>query len=385
MLQQFDRHGGGRAKLVVGNPHVDVKFIAVVTVADIAIEAADIRLREIAKTVVVQALERAIDGKIIDVLAPLHRTLDASKRAAHRVDLGAMIVETILHLHVDCPAQCIEAESGIVGHDGDRPYRRCRNHVPVDGVAEGFVDAHTILIDRKSLRRAGDGGRNEAAEFQVRLKWIATHCVGDDTGHLLLQGIRNIQRTSALDLCRTNRIDAGRHLVDVYSGARRGRGRSRIDENSPHAWSGPAWSSGAAGFDACRGGINHDGGQGFGRGARRVFGPSKITAGTQTYRYRPNEDETHVHLSHPPDSFRRVDVRRLGADDTSASLALSTFKASENLRENFPKQHHGIIQQGTPLGTTASTVTPPATEATVSVPPNARILSRIPVKPRPSR
>ena len=89
-----------------------------------------------------QPFERAIDGEIVDLLAPLRRTLDASERAAHRVDLGALIVEAVLHLHVDRSAQRVEAEGGIVGHDGDRPDRSGRDQVPVDGVAERFVDAH---------------------------------------------------------------------------------------------------------------------------------------------------------------------------------------------------------------------------------------------------
>ena len=119
LLQQFDRHGRGRAEIVVGDAHIEVKFVVFVLVADIAIEAANVRRREIAKAVVVQPFKRAIDGEVVvDLLAPLRRTLDAAERAAHRVDLGALIVEAILHLHVDGAAQRIEAESGIVGHHG---------------------------------------------------------------------------------------------------------------------------------------------------------------------------------------------------------------------------------------------------------------------------
>ena len=98
LLQQFDRHGCGGAELVVGEPHVDMEFVAVVAIADIAIEAANVRLREIAEAVVVQSFERAIDRKVVDLLAPLRRALDAAERAAHGVDLGAMIVEAVLHL-----------------------------------------------------------------------------------------------------------------------------------------------------------------------------------------------------------------------------------------------------------------------------------------------
>lgn len=78
-------------------------------------------------------------------------------------------------------------------------------------------------------------------------------------------------------------------------------------------------------------------------------------------------------------------IRRLDADHDSVADEMSTFKTSGTVRENFPKQHRAPRQPGMPLGTMASTVTPSSPDATVSVPPNARILSRMPVKPRPCR
>ena len=227
-----------------------MKFVAVVPVADIAVEAADVRCREIAEAVVVQALRARHRRRIIvDLLAPLRRTLDAAERAAHRVDLGAVIVEAVLHLHVDGAAQRVEAERGIVGHDGDRPDRGGRDQIPVDGVAEGFVDAHTVLVDRQSLRRAGDGRRDEAAKLHVRLKWIAGSLADDDARHLLLQRIRDVQRAGARDLPGTDGIDACRHLVDIHSRTGRRRRRGRVDKTlrtfrggrGAHFCCGPAW------------------------------------------------------------------------------------------------------------------------------------------------
>ena len=118
-MQQFNRHRRSRTEIIVGHAHIDMEFACVVLVADIAVEAAHVRRRKIAEPAVVQSFQGAVNGKIIDLLAPLRRTLDTSERAAHRVDLGAMIDEAVLHLHVDCPAQRVKAESGVVGHDGD--------------------------------------------------------------------------------------------------------------------------------------------------------------------------------------------------------------------------------------------------------------------------
>ena len=123
LRQQFDRDRGGGAELVVGGAHVEVEFVAFEAVADIAVEAADVGFRECAKSAVVQSFERAIDGKIVDLLAPLRRALQPPERATQGVDLGAMIAEAILHLDVQRAAERIEAEGGIVGDDAERADR----------------------------------------------------------------------------------------------------------------------------------------------------------------------------------------------------------------------------------------------------------------------
>src|ERR1700732_5323699 len=169
-----------------------------------------------------QSFERTVDGKIIDLFSPLRRTLDAPERAAHRVDFGAVVVEPILHLHVDCPAQRIKTESGVVGHHGNRFYRSGWNQIPVYGVAERFVDAHSILINREPLRRAGHRGCDEATKLQVWLEWIAGNFMDNDTRHVFVQGIRDIWRPDELDLICVNHIDACRHLIDLYARTRYG-------------------------------------------------------------------------------------------------------------------------------------------------------------------
>ena len=234
LLEQFDRHRRRRAEIVIGDAHVEVKFAAIGPVADIAIEAPDRRFRKIAVSVVAHSFQRTIDGKIVDLLAILRRTLDASERAAHRVDFGALIVEAILHLHVDGSAQRIEAERGIIGHDGDRPDRSGRDQVPIDGVAERFVDAHPVLVNRQSLRSTGDRRRNETSKLYVRHKWISGRVADDEARHVLLQGVRDVQRVGARDLRGTNGIDRCRHLVDINSRTGDRRRRGRVDKNPAH-------------------------------------------------------------------------------------------------------------------------------------------------------
>ena len=118
-----------------------------------------------------------------------------------------MITEAVLHLHVDRAAQRIETESRIVGHDRDRSYRGGRNQIPVDRVAERFVDAHPVLVNRKSLRCAGHRRSDEAAKLHVGLKRIAGDFTDNDARHVFLQGIGDVQRSSALDLSGIDGIE----------------------------------------------------------------------------------------------------------------------------------------------------------------------------------
>src|SRR4029077_19151702 len=140
--------------------------------ADIAVKAAYRRWRKVSEAIVVHAFECTIDRIIVDLLAPLRRTLYAAVRAGHGVDLGSMIVEAILHRDVDGSAERVETERRIVGDHRHGLNRGRRDQVPVDGVTEGFVDAYPVLVHREPLRRARHRGRDKAAELHIGLKGI---------------------------------------------------------------------------------------------------------------------------------------------------------------------------------------------------------------------
>jgi hypothetical protein len=173
-----------------------------------------------------------------------------------------LITETVLHQDVDSAAERVEAERGIVGHDGDRPDGSGRDQVPVDGVAERFVDAHAVLVDRQPLGRAGDGRSDKPAELDVRLKWIAGRVADEDSRYLLLQRIRDVQRPGTLDLPCPYRVDACRHLVDIHSRTGRRRRRRRVDKNPAQVPRGrPRRASAAGWLGGCSRGDDLDGRQ----------------------------------------------------------------------------------------------------------------------------
>ncbi len=258
-----------------------MKFGLIVPGADVAVEAPHVRRREIAVAVVVQSFERAIDGEVTDLFAPLRRTLDAPERAAHRIDLSALIAEAILHLNVDGAAQRVQAESRIVGHHGDRLDGGGRNQIPVDGVAKRLVDPYAVLIDRQPLGRAGYRRGNEAAKLHVGLERIACHFGDDDARYIFYQSVADVQRSGLLDLVGVDDIDAGGRLVglDVTAGQR----RCRIDHDGGYGANPAGRLPVAATFNAglCLG--DRDRRQSL-RGLGRSLGLRPFTSGKQAYR-----------------------------------------------------------------------------------------------------
>src|SRR5260370_70809 len=106
-------------------------------------------------------------------------------------------------------------------------------------------------------RREVRGGRDDAPKLHVRLKWIAGNFVDDDTRHVFLQRIADVQRPGLLDLIGVDDIDAGGHLISLYARARDWRARIHHDPGR-----GPDHATrilAAAAFDAWRRPGHHHG------------------------------------------------------------------------------------------------------------------------------
>ena len=214
-LQQFGRRGAGGAIVVARRTDIEVNLAVHVAVADIAIEAQDVRFREQPVTIVVDGFEGAVDRPFIDLLAPLQRGLCATIGAAHHVDLGTVIVEAVLHLDVQRAAERIEAVSRIVGDQRDRANRRGRDQVPVHGVAERFVDTNTVLVDREPLWRTGYRRGHVTAEIHVWRELVAPDGADAHAGNILLQRVRDVKRIGACDLTCIDGGNGAGHLVGV--------------------------------------------------------------------------------------------------------------------------------------------------------------------------
>ena len=196
--------------------------------AEIAVEARDPRRRLVAPSIVLEALGGEIETPFTTAHAVLHGAADAPVGAAGRVKFEAVVVEAVLHLQADRSAQGVEAERWIVGPDVGPADGDGRDQIPVDGVAEGFVDANALHVDSKPLRGALQRRGREAAIAQVLEEAVALDVGGDDAGNPLLQGIEYVGRIHAREIFRGNRLRHRRHLAAIKSDAGHRRGRDDL-------------------------------------------------------------------------------------------------------------------------------------------------------------
>ena len=93
--------------------------------------------------------------------------------AGAEVGAEAFVAEAVFHVHDHGAAEAVQAEQrrGAAGQrdivDGG-----LRQQIPVDRVAERFVDADAVLINGDSLGQAEQGRNGETAILQVRLQGV---------------------------------------------------------------------------------------------------------------------------------------------------------------------------------------------------------------------
>ena len=131
--------------------------------AEIAVEARQPRWRLEAPAVILEAFRREIESPFPVAHAVLQGAADPAVGAARGIELGAVVGEAVLHLEADRATKRVEAEGRIVGPDIRAADCHLRNQVPVDGVAEGFIDTDALHVDSEPLRRALHRRSREAA------------------------------------------------------------------------------------------------------------------------------------------------------------------------------------------------------------------------------
>ena len=228
VVEKLDRGGSDHAEIVVGDRRNEVDLGVRPFPAEIAVEAREPRRRLVAPAVILEAFGGEIEPPLALAHAVLQRAADAAVGAAGRIDFEAVISEAVLHLQVDGAAQCVEAEGGVVGPDVGAADGNRRDQVPVDGIAEGFVDADALHVDGEPLRGALQRGGGKAAIAQVLDEAVALNVRGDDAGDALRQGLDHAGGIHPREIIGGERLHHRRHLAAIKADAGHRRGRDNL-------------------------------------------------------------------------------------------------------------------------------------------------------------
>src|ERR1700679_1559880 len=100
-----------------------------------------------------------------------------------------MICESIFHGDRDRAAKRIQAEQWIGADNVDAVDGDIRKQIPIDGVAERFVDAHAVLVNRQTLRGAQNGRGLEAPIQNIGLERVSERVVDIHAAKMTAQTI----------------------------------------------------------------------------------------------------------------------------------------------------------------------------------------------------
>ena len=214
---------------VVGAGKADVERALVAARPDIGIDLAQPIGRELAPAVGIVPPPGDIGAPIADPLAVLELLAALPERADGELVLEALIGETVFHRDHRSAAEGVESVNGIGADDVEPLDGDIRDEVPLDGVTKGFVDAHTVLVDGKTLRCAQHGRGLEPAIEHVGLKLVGQRRVGVDAAGLAAKPVDQARGALALQIAGTEALNVRRHLVAVDPDAGQRAGADDVD------------------------------------------------------------------------------------------------------------------------------------------------------------
>ncbi len=215
VIEQFDRRRANHAEKIVGRARDQMDLRIGAFPADIAVEAGDPRRPLVTPAVILDPLRGKIEAPFPIPDAVLQPAANATVGAARGVELRAAIGEAVLHLKAYRAAERVKTEGRIVGPHVSPPDGNGWDEVPVDGVAEGFVDADTLHVDREPLWGALQGRGSKAAIAQIRGELVALGVAYEHARNALIQRLGHIWRIDAREVLGGERLNHGRHFVAI--------------------------------------------------------------------------------------------------------------------------------------------------------------------------
>jgi hypothetical protein len=147
-----------------------------------------------------------------------------AERAAREIALETVKVEAVFHLDDERAAEGVEPIDRVRRDNARAIDGKVGDEIPIDVVAEGFVEPDTVLIDCNANGRAEDRRALEAAIEHVRLKGIALVLFDIDAADPLVELRRERCRPLCRNVGRRQALSVGWHLVAIDAQTGEGAG-----------------------------------------------------------------------------------------------------------------------------------------------------------------
>ncbi|HEY0106148.1 MAG TPA: hypothetical protein VGB91_08700 [Rhizomicrobium sp.] len=145
--------------------------------------------RAITEAIILQTADAEIDAEVAETPAVFRMAANVAERAAGNLGVGPVERQGVLHLQRHRATHRVQPEHRIVALKREAIDGEFRDQVPIHIIAEGFVEARAVLIDRDAFGYARDRRSLEAAIDEVGLELTALLVVERDAGELGGNGI----------------------------------------------------------------------------------------------------------------------------------------------------------------------------------------------------
>ena len=216
--QLLHRRGALAGQRIVGAGVAEVGGQRSLPQRDVGVELAQLVGREQAPAIVVEGPRIDEHAEVVVMRAIADFAHPPAERPALEGGRAARVVEAVLHGHDDRAAQRIEAIDRVGPHHVEAVDGAVGDQVPVHRVAERLIDAHAVLVDRETLRRAQHRRGGEAAVEQVRLELVVEVGGEVDAADQPVERRRGVRRADGRKIVTTERVHGVGRLGDVDGG-----------------------------------------------------------------------------------------------------------------------------------------------------------------------
>ena len=195
---------------------VDAERVSVPAPADVPVKHRRRGRRQVAPAVLPKPVRVHVVGDRSVMAAAFDASDEPPMGTAFQRDGVSGVIEAVLHGEHDGSTQGVESVEGIRSaeqtHAGDRA---SRYQVPVDRVAQGFIEAHAVLVDGESHGQAEQRRCGVASVVEIGLQRVALCGVDVDAPGMSGEVARNVRAAAGPEIVRVGGLDAAREVADV--------------------------------------------------------------------------------------------------------------------------------------------------------------------------